>query len=157
MLDRDRYRLKIQYHGLEGYSEIGFKKRTTLLKDLFPTADELILAMKAYYLKLDEAAAVIYEVSELTFEVVENNRVLELAVPNPKGDFVGLIIDILATDIQNAHMMMNDIETTCGFVRTKLGDALSIMEISEGEYLQRLKDSMGLLATQLHRKTGPET
>ena len=89
------------------------------------------------------------ELKFVDFEVVESNRILELAVPNPKGEFIGVVIDILATDIQNAHRMMDDIETTCGFVRTKLRDALQIMEMSEDDYLQRLKDSMRLLANEL--------
>jgi hypothetical protein len=150
MIDLNRYRLKIQYHGLEGYSEIGFKKRKAVLDDLFPTADELILSMKAYFLKLDQAAAIIYEIPDLSFDVVESDRILELAVPNPHGESTGVAIDVLATDIQNAHRMLNDIETTCGLVRAKLRDAMQVTEMSEDDFLQRLKDSMSLLAHELH-------
>jgi hypothetical protein len=149
MFELDRYRLKIQYKGLEGFSEIGFKKHETLLADLFPTADELILAMKAYFHKLDQSASLIYEVPDMRFDVVDDNHVLELAVPNPHGESMGVIIDVLALDIRNAHLMMADIETTCGFVRARLRDAMGIMEITEDDYLQRLKDSMRLLATEL--------
>ncbi|MEN6334750.1 MAG: hypothetical protein ABFE01_10850 [Phycisphaerales bacterium] len=155
MIDLNRYRLKIQYHGLEGYSEIGFKKRKAVLDDLFPAADELILSMKAYFLKLGQAAAIIYEVPDLSFDVVESDRILELAVPNPHGESMGVVIDVLAADIQNARMMLNDIETTCGFVRAKLRDALQVMEMSEDDYVQRLKDSMNLMANELHRKAEP--
>ncbi len=65
-----------------------------------------------------------------------------------------MIIDVLALDIRNAHQMMEDIETTCGFVRTKLGDAMGIMEITEADYIRRLKDSMSLLANELRRRIG---
>jgi len=150
MIDLNRYRLKIQYHGLEGYSEIGFKKRKAVLDDLFPTADELILSMKAYFLKLDQAAAIIYEVPDLSFDVVESDRILELAVPNPHGESMGIAIDVLATDGQNARMMLNDIETTCGLVRAKLRDAMQVMEMSEDDYVGRLRDSMNLLTHELH-------
>ncbi len=149
MIDLDRYRLKIQYKGFEGFSEIGFKKRRTVLADLFPTADEMILSMTAYFQKLDRSAFLIYEVPDMRFDVADTNRVLDLAVPNPHGDSGGMIIDVLAPDIANAHQMMEDIEKTCGFVRTKLRDALQMMEISEGDYVQRLKDSMNLLANEL--------
>jgi hypothetical protein len=149
MIDLDRYRLKIQYKGLEGFSEIGFKKRQTVLADLFPTADELILSMTAYFQKLDRSAFLIYEVPDQRFDVADTNRVLDLAVPNPHGDSAGMIIDVLALDIRDAHSMMEDVETTCGFVRAKLGDAMGIMEIREADYIRRLKDSMSLLANEL--------
>jgi hypothetical protein len=149
MIDLDRYRLKIQYKGLEGFSEIGFKKRAALLEDLFPTADGLILSIKAYFHKLDQSASIIYEVPDMRFQVVENNRVLEVAVPDPRGDCMGIIIDVLALDIANAHLMMDDIERACGFVRAKLRDGMGIMEISEADYVQRLRDSMKLLANEL--------
>jgi len=149
MIDLDRYRLKIQYKGLEGLSEIGFKKHKALVADLFPTADELFLSMKAYFQKLGQSASIIYEVPEMRFEVVDSNRLLELALPNPRGDYMGLIIDVLALDIKNAQLMMDDIETTCGFVRAKLRDVMGIMEMSEDDYLRRLKDGMKLLANEL--------
>jgi hypothetical protein len=149
MIDLNRYRLKIQYKGLEGFSEIGFKKHKAVLADLFPTADELVLSMQAYFQKLGQSAAIIYEVPDLRFDVADSNRILELAVPNPRGESMGVIIDVLALDMRNAHQMMEDIETTCGFVRTKLGDAMGIMEITEADYIQRLKDSMSLLANEL--------
>jgi len=151
MIDLDHYRLRVQYHRLTGLSEIGFKKREVLLEDLLPTADELILSMKAYFHKLDRSASVIYEVPDLRFEVVGDHHRLELAVPNHRGDYIGLIIDILAMDIENAQMMMDDIETTCGFVRSKFGEAMGIMGISESDYVHRLQDSMKLLAGQLQR------
>ena len=149
MIDLDRYRLMIQFRGLEGLSEIGFKTRGALLEDLFPTADELVLAMKACFYKLDQAASIIYEVPDRRFEVVESNRVLEMAVPDARGDFVAVIIDVLALDVHNAQLMLNDIETTCGFVRAKVRDAIGIMEMSENDYVQRLKDSMNLMANEL--------
>lgn len=156
MIDLDRYSLRIQYKGLEGFSKIGFMKCKPPLTDLFPTADELILAMKAYFQKLDQSAAIIYEVPDLKFDVVDDNHILELAVPNPHGESMGIIIDVLARHIDNAHLMMEDLETTCGFVRTKLRDAMGIMEMSEADYIQRLRDSMRVLTTELHRKAGPE-
>lgn len=152
MIDFNHYRLKIQYKGLEGYSEIGFKQHGASLADLFPTADELILSTKAYFHKLGESAALIYEVPELVFEVVDSNHILELALPNPHGDFAALIIDILASDLANARLMMEDIETSCGFVKTKARDALQVTEITEEDFIQRLKDSMKLLANELHRR-----
>lgn len=149
MIDFDRYRLKIQCKGLEGFSEIGFKKHEASLADLFPTADELILSMKAYFHKLGQSASIIYEVPDRSFELVEDNRVLELAVPNPRGDFMGVIIDVLALDVKDARLMMEDIETSCGFVRAKLREAMRIMEMTESDYIHRLKDSMRLLANEL--------
>lgn len=151
MIDRDHYRLRVQYHGLTGFSEIGFKKREPPVADLFPTADELILAMKAYFHKLDEAATVIYEVPDARFEVVEDNRVLEVAVPDERGEYIGLIVDVLALDIDGAKTMMDDVETTCKLVRAQFGDAMGIMGISEGDYLRRLQDSMKLMVHELHR------
>ncbi|MGE5297269.1 MAG: hypothetical protein ACM3VT_20795 [Solirubrobacterales bacterium] len=156
MIDLERYRLKIQYRGLEGFSEIGFKKRTAVLADLFPTADELILSMTAYFQKLDQAASIIYEVPDARFDVADSNRILDLAVPNPRGESVGMIIDVLAPDIAGAHQMMDDIEATCGFVRAKLRDALQIMEMSEGDYVRRLKESMSLLANVLRPTHGDQ-
>ena len=143
--------MRVRYKGLEGLSEIGFKKRETLLADLFPTADEIVLSIAGCFYKLDESAAVICEIPEQRFDVVETDRVLELAVGDPKGDYVGLIIDVLARDTKNAELMMADIEATCGFVRARRREALGIMEISEVEYLQRLKDGMTLIATELNR------
>jgi len=149
MAHLDHYRMRVRYKGLEGLSEIGFKKRETLLADLFPTADEIVLSIAGCFYRLDEAAAVISEVPEQRFEVVETDRVLELAMPDPKGDYVGLIVDVLARDIRDAEAMMADIEATCGFVRTRRGEALRIMELPEDEDLQRLKDSLKLIATEL--------
>ena len=146
MTNLEHYRMRVRYKGLEGLSEIGFKKRETLLDELFPTADEQI---NACFYKLDKAAAVISEVPDERFEVVETDRVLDLAMSDPKGDYVGLIIDVLGRDIRDAEAMMADIEATCGFVRTRRGEALRIMELSEAEALQRLKDSLKLIATEL--------
>jgi len=152
MIDLDRYRLKIQYQGLEGFSQIGFMNRKPPLEDLFPTADGMILAMKAYFQKLDQSASILYEVPEMRFDVADENHVLELAVPNPRGDSIGVIIDVLARDLDAAHLMMRDIETACGFVRSRFREAMGIMEISEADYIRRLKDSMKLLATELRPK-----
>jgi len=151
MANLEHYRMRVRYKGLHGLSEIGFKKRKTLLADLFPTADEIVLSIAGCFYRLDESAAVISEVPDFRFEVVETDRVLELAVPNPDGDYVGLIVDILARDIRDAELMMADIETTCGFVRARLREALGIMEISEDDYIQRLRDSLRLMATELNR------
>ncbi len=153
MIHLDDYRIKVHYKGLEGLSEIGFKKHEVRLDDLFPTADEVILSMKAYFQRLDEAAALMYEVPDARFGVVENQGLLELAVPDPRGDYTGLIVDVLAQDITDAHMMMSDIERTCGFVRAKFGDALGIMAMSQNDYVRRLRDSMRLLANSLHHDT----
>jgi len=151
MIRLDHYRIRVRYKGLEGFSEIGFKKQEVLLGDLFPTADELVLSMRAYFHRLDESASILYEVPGRRFHVVENNQLLELAVPSPRGDYLGLIIDILALDIRDAQMMMDDIEKTCGFVRARLRDAMGIMEMSEDDYTRRLRDSMRLLANELRR------
>lgn len=151
MTGLDRYRLRVQYHGLAGFSEIGFAKREPPLADLFPTADELILSMKACFHKVDECASIIYEVPDARFGVVEENQLLEVAVPDHRGEYIGLIIDVLALDIDNAEMMMRDIETTCTLVRSKLGDAMGIMGISEADYVRRLQDSMKLMAHELRR------
>ena len=141
--------MRVRYQGLEGLSEIGFKKREILLGDLFPTSDEIVFSISGCFYRSDASAAVISEIPEQRFEVVETDRVLELAMPDPKGDYVGLSIDVLARDPRTAEAMMADIEGTCGFVRTRRREALGIMEISEAEDLQRLKDSMKLLATEL--------
>ena len=151
MADLNRYRMRVRYKGLEGLSEVGFKKRETRLADLFPTADEIVLSIAGCFYRLGESAAVISEVPEQRFEVVETNRVLDLAMPDPKGDYVGLIIDVLARDAANAEMMMADVEGTCGFVRARLREALGIMDISEAEDLQRLRDSLRLIATELNK------
>jgi len=152
-MDLDGYRLKARYKGLEGLSEIGFKKHEVRLDDLFPTADEVILSMKAYFQSLDKAAALIYEVPDARFGVVENNGRLELAVPDARGDYTGLIVDVLALDVTDAHMMIDDIERTCGFVKAKFRDALGIMAMSQNDYVRRLRDSMRLLANSLHHDT----
>jgi hypothetical protein len=145
------YRVRLHYHGLEGLSQIGFKKCQDRLADLFPTADELVLSVKAYYYRLDESAAILYELSEARFGIVENDRVLELAVPDPRGEYTGLIFDVLALEAEEARMMMDDLEQTCGFIRARLRDALNIMEMSEDDYLRRLRDSLRLLAHHLRR------
>ena len=144
------YRIRVHYIGLEGLSEIGFKKHDVRLGDLFPTADEVILSMKAYFQRLDEAAALMYEVPDARFGVVENKGRLELAVPDPRGDYTGLIVDVLAQDVTDAHLMMGDIERTCGFVKARFRDALGIMAMSQNDYVRRLRDSMRLLANALH-------
>jgi hypothetical protein len=147
----DDYRIKVRYKGLEGVSEIGFKKQQVRLDDLFPTADELVLSMKAYFQRLDEAASLMYEVPDVRFGVAESNGLLEMAVPDHQGEYTGMIIDVLARDLSSATMMLDDIEKTCGFVRARLRDALGIMQISEDDYMQRLKDSLRLLANELRR------
>jgi hypothetical protein len=152
MIDLDRYRLKIQYQGLEGFSLIGFMNRKPPLADLFPTADGMILAMKAYFQKLDQSASIIYEVPDMRFDVADENHILELAVPNPRGDSIGVIIDILAQDLDAAHLMMQDIETACRFVKSRFREGMGIMEITEPDYIQRLRDSMKLLAEELRPK-----
>jgi hypothetical protein len=153
MIPLDGYRIRVHYKGLEGLSEIGFKKHEVRLDDLFPTADELVLSMKAYFQRLDEAAALMYEVPDARFGVVENKGRLELAVPDPRGDYTGLIVDVLALDVTDAHMMIGDIEKTCGFVKAKFRDALGIMAMPQSDYVRRLKDSMRLLANSLHHDT----
>jgi hypothetical protein len=151
MANLDRYRMSVRYHGMYGFSAMGFKDRTTPLADLFPTADEVMLSMTGCFWRLDESAAMMYELGDLRFEVVVEDGELELALSNPNGGFVPLIIDVLAPDVEEARMMMEDIETTCGFVRAKLRDALAITETSEDAYLERLKESMRLLANELAR------
>ena len=146
----DSYRLKVRYKGLDGLSEIGFKKYELRLDDLFPTADELILSMKAYFHRLDEAAALMYEAPDARFGVVEDQGLLELAVPDSRGDYTGLIVDVLALDVTDAQMMMSDIERTCGLVKAKFRDALGIMEMAQKDYVRRLRDSMRLLTNSLH-------
>jgi len=144
--------MRVRYKGLEGLSEIGFKKREVLLGDLFPTADEVVLSIAGCFYRLDESAALICEVPAQRFDVVDTDRVLELAVGDPKGNYVGLIIDVLAHDTKNAELMMADIEASCGFVRARLREALGIMDISEADCLQRLRDSLRLLAAELGRR-----
>jgi hypothetical protein len=151
MIHLDGYRVRVHYHGLEGLSEIGFKRRQVRLDELFPTADELILSTKAYFQRLDEAASLLYEVPDVRFGIAESNGLLELAVADHQGDYTGLIIDVLAPDTANAHLMMDDIEKTCGFVRAKFSDALGIMVMSEDEYMRGLTDSMRLLSHELRR------
>ena len=143
--------MRVRYKGLEGLSEIGFKRFDVRLDDLFPTADGLILSMKAYFQRLDEAAVLMYEVPGTRFGVVEDRRTLELAVPDPRGDYTGLVIDVLALDVTDTHLMLSDIEKTCGFVRARFRDALGIMVMSEDDYVRRLRDSMRLLANSLRR------
>jgi len=149
MVPLDGYRIRVGYKGLEGLSEIGFKRYDVRLEDLFPTADELILSMKAYFHRLDEAAALMYEVPGTRFGVVENQGLLELAVPDPRGDYTGLVIDVLALDVTDTQMMLVDLEKTCGFVRARFRDAFNIMAMSEDDYVRRLRDSMRLLANSL--------
>lgn len=149
MMDLNRYRIKVAYKGFEGLSEIGFKERKVPLDDLFPTADKVLLTMKGYYHRVGESASLIYEVPNVRFDVVETDRLLELAMENPRGDSVGVIIDILARDPADAQMMMDDIEATCGLVRAKFREAMGIMEMSEEDYMERLRYSMRLLANEL--------
>jgi len=151
MIHLEGYRVRVQYKGLEGLSEMGFKKRQVRLDDLFPTADELILSMKAYFQRLDQSASLLYEVPDVRFGVADSNGILDLAVPDHQGEYTGLVIDVLAPDIADAHLMMDDIEKSCGFVRAKFSDALGIMEMSKDTYMQRLRESMRLLAHELHR------
>jgi hypothetical protein len=151
MANLDRYRMSVRYREMYGLSAMGFKPRETPLADLFPTADEVMLSMTACFWRLDESAALMYEVPGQRFEVVAEDRQLELALPNPNGEFVALIVDVLAHDGQEAQIMLEDIETTCEFVPAKLRDALAITEIPEDEYLDRLKESMRLLANELSR------
>lgn len=151
MVNLDRRHMRVSYKGLEGLSEIGFKPRQALLADLFPTADEVVLSMTGCFLKVDESAAVIYEVPDLRFGVAATDGVLDMAVLDPKGDYTALILDILAVDRENVEMMRQDIETTCGFIPAKLRDGLGIMEIAEEDYMQRLKNSLRLLATELRK------
>lgn len=145
------YRIRVHYQGLEGLSEIGFKKRRVRLDDLFASTDEWILSVKAYSQRQDQSASLLYEVPDARFGVTESNGRLELAVADHQGDYTGLIIDVLAPDTTKAHTMMDDIEKTCGFVRAKFSDALGIMDMSEDDYMRRLKDSMGLLSNELRQ------
>jgi len=108
--------------------------------------------MEACFHRLDESASVMYEISSKRFSVVEDNGRLEMAVPDPKGDYAGFIIDVLAVDVREAKMMMDDIKKTCGFVRARVCDAIGIMEMSEDDYLRRMRGSMKFLASQLHRR-----
>jgi len=151
MANLDRYRMGVAYKGLHGLSEMGFKKREVRLDDVFPTADEVVLALAGYFWKVDEAAAVICEVPDLRFEVVAEGGVLELALANPSGDYTAVIIDVLALDGEEARMMAEDVETAVGFVKAKLRDALRVTEISEDDCIERLRDSMKLLANELRR------
>jgi hypothetical protein len=143
--------MRIRYRGLDGLSEIGFKKQEVVLEDLFPTADRLVLSMKAYFQRLEGAASILSEIPEARFGVVEEDHILELAVPKPRGEYVGVIIDVLALDIRDAATMMDDIENTCGFVRARFSEVMGLLEMSENDYLRRLSESMRLLATELRR------
>jgi len=154
MPNLDRYRMKMHYKGFEGLSEIGFKKRDILLGELFPTADEVVLSIAGCLCRLENSAVLIYEVPSLRFEVVETDHVLQLAMEDPKGDYVGLIIDVLARDASGAEAMMVDIETTCSFVRAHLADAMRVTMIPESDYLQRMHDSLRLLALKLGPRPG---
>ena len=151
MANLDHYHMRVTYKGLVGLSEMGFKERRTLLADLFPTADEVVLSTAGCFLKLDQSAAVIYEVPDKRFGLAATDGVLDMAVDDPKGDYTALIIDILATDFENAEMMRRDIEEACGFIRARLREALAIMEITEADHMQRLRDSLRLLAGQLRK------
>jgi hypothetical protein len=151
MVPLDDYRITLRYHGWEGLSQVGFKRYDARLNDLFPTADEVVLSMKAYFQRLDEAAALMYEVPGTRFGIVENEGLLELAVPDPRGDYSGVIIDILARDLSDARLMMADIEEACGFVRARVRDALGIMDMTADDYQRRLQDSLRLLANELRR------
>ena len=151
MTNLDHHRMRVTYKGLEGLSEMGFKERRTRLADLFPTADEVVLSMTGCFLKLDKSAAVLYEVPDKRFGLATTDGTLDMAVEDPKGDYTALIIDILAADHENAERMRRDIEDACGFVAARLRDALGIMEISEAEHMQRLRDSLRLLVGALRK------
>ena len=151
MLQVDHYRMRVQYHGLDGLSEIGFKKRDATMEDLFPTADRLILSMKAYFHKLGGSASIMYEVPDARFGVVEDHHILEVAVPHPRGEYIGIIVDVLGLDLESAKRMLGDIEKTCGLVRARFREVMGVLEMSEGDYIHRLQDSMRLLANELHR------
>ncbi len=153
-MDLGRYRMSVRYKGLLGVSEIGFKARKVSLSEVFPTADEIVLSIAGVYWRVGEAAAIVYERSDLRFDVVETDRRLELAVGDPKGEYCGVILDILACDEGQLKGMLADVESACGFVRSKLGEAMRIMEISEPEYVERLRDSLRLLAHELGRDGG---
>jgi hypothetical protein len=151
MANLDRYRMSVRYHGMYGLSTMGFKDRKTPLAELFPTADEVMLSMTGLFWRLDESAAMVYELADQRFEVIVEDGDFELALPNPNGEFVPLIVDVLARDLEEARLMMDDIETTCGLIRAKLRDTLGVTETSEDDYLDRLKESTRLLATELSR------
>jgi hypothetical protein len=149
MTNFDHHHMRVTYKGLEGLSEIGFKERRTLLADLFPTADEVVLSMAGCFLKVDESAAVIYEVPDQRFGIATTDGVLDMAVADPKGDYTGLIIDILAKNHENVEAMRKDIETASGFIAARLRDAMGIMEIPQDDYMQRLRNSLRLLNSEL--------
>ena len=151
MTNFDRLRMRVTYKGLDGLSACGFRSREVPLGELFPTADEVVLTMAGCFHKLGEAATVIYEVPDKRFDVASTDGVLDLAVSNPKGDHIGVIIDVLALDIHAAEGMMDDVTETCEIVPIKLSDAMGIMDIEEEDYLDRLRDSMRLLHTELRR------
>ena len=146
--------MTVGYKGFHGVSEIGFKKRNVALSEVFPTADEIVLSIAGVYWRVGGAAAIVHELPDLRFEVVETDRRLELAVPDHQGEYCGLIIDILACDAEQLKAMVEDVERACGFVRSKLGQAMRIMEIGEADYLGRLRDSLRLLAHELGRDAG---
>lgn len=147
----NHYRVRVQSNGLKGLSGCGFKERATSLSDLFPTADEIFLPMKGCFQRVGKAASVIYEVPDLRFDAAETDRVLELAVPDPKGAHVAVIVDVLAADVESAVQMLDDIEETCQIIRARHSEVVGIIESSQEDYLQRLKDSMKFLAAELRK------
>jgi len=151
MVNLDCYTIKAQYKGLVALSEVGFKKKEIMLGDLFPTADEIVLSMEGCFHRLQESASVMYEITSKRFSVVEDNGLFEMAVPDKRGDYTAFIIDVLAVDSREAKMMLDDIKKTCGFVRARVRDAIEIMEMSEHDYIRRMRDSMKFMASQLHR------
>jgi hypothetical protein len=113
----DGYRIKTRYKGLDGFSEIGFKKHEVRLDDLFPTADELVLSMKAYFYRLDEAAAAPCMRSRCP--VWRSRTAGFWSWRCRTRGLRRLIVDVLAL-MSPMQMMMSDIEKTCGFVRPSL-------------------------------------
>lgn len=121
------------------------------MSELFPTADEIVLAMEGCFQRVGPSATVIYEFPDFRFDVADSDHVLDLAVADPKGHYVAVIVDVLAFDIESADRMMNDIEETCQIVRAKLSEVIGIVESSEADYMRRLRDSMELLASELRK------
>ncbi len=151
MANFERYRLRVKYDGFKGLSGCGFRKRQPPLSELFPTSDEIVLGMRGCLHKVARAASIIYEVPDLRFDVVDANHVLELAVPDSKGQYFAMIVDVLAQDFDGAKRMLNDIEVACRIVRAKHSEVIGITESSKDDTLERLKESMELLAAELRK------
>jgi hypothetical protein len=152
----DHQRLRVRYGGLFGLSASGFRRRNPGIAELFPTADEVMLTLEGYYHKVGGSACILYEVPEMRFDVAEEGGELELALPNPKGGFVAVIIDVLASAPHEAETMLDDLFDTCGVVRAKPASVTAIVGLSPDDYMQRLKASMHFLATKLRNKPGQE-